>query len=217
MDRSCSAATGPASRAVGRYRGSARFKPTVSNQSGNSPSISRGELGSHELAGSRSMVRVRTQSAPECDNCCEGDSGGIVAGELVVSCRDTAEVLQAAEHGLGAPAILVALLVVTDRALAGSRAGDDRHDAGFAQVGAEPVGVIALVGQKAPDAARGDRQDIGRCPYVARVARGEMDDGRAAECVGQDVDFGGRAPPRWADDLVFRPPLPPWAQRCALM
>ena len=142
-----------------------------------------------------SYARVRTQSAPECDDCCEGDSGGIVASELVVSCRDTAEVLQAAEHGFGAPAILVALLVVTDRALAGSRAGDDRHDAGFAQVGAEPVGVIALVGQKAPDAARGDRQDIGRCPYVARVARGEMDDGRAAECVGEDVDLGGRPAP----------------------
>ena len=161
------------------------------------------------IRGENFATRVRTRSAPECDDGSEGDSGGIVAGELVVAGRDAAEVLEATEHGFGAPAILVAQLVVLDRALSGSRAWDHRHDAGLAQIGAKPIGVIALVGQKAPDAARGGHQHIGRRPYVARVARGEMDDGRAAEGVGEDVDLGGRPAPRRTDGLVFCPPFPP--------
>ena len=163
------------------------------------------------------LPRVRTQSAPEGDDGREGDGGSVVAGELVVAGRDAAKVLEAAEHGLGAPPVLVAPPVVADRPLAGVCARDHRHDAGLAQVGAEPVGVVALVGQKAPDAARGGCQHGGRRPHVAAVARGEVDDGGAADDVGQDVDLCGRPAARGADRLVFRPPLPPWAQRCALV
>lgn len=119
--------------------------------------------------------------------------------------RDTAEILQAAEHGLGAPAIFVAQLVVADRALAGACAGGYRHDAGRAQMSPKPIGVVALIGQKAPDAARSGSQHGGRRPHIAGIAWGEMDDGGAAEDVGQDMDLGGRPAARWTDSLIFRP------------
>jgi hypothetical protein len=53
--------------------------------------------------------------------------------------------------------------------------------------------------------------------YIAGVARGEVDDRRPANDVGDDVDLGGLPASRDADGLRLRPPLPPWAERCALM
>lgn len=69
--------------------------------------------------------RVWTRSAPERDHGGQGESGGVVAGQLVVAGSDPAEVLETAESGLDAPAFLIAALVVAQRALAGAGAGDD--------------------------------------------------------------------------------------------
>ena len=60
-------------------------------------------------------------------------------------------------------------------------------------------------------------QHGGRRPHIAGIARGEMDDGGAPEDVGQDMDLGGRPAAQGIDNLIFRPPLLPWAQRCALV
>ena len=106
---------------------------------------------------------------------------------------------------------------MSDRAFAGARARDHRHDAGVAQIGPEPVGVVTLVGHETPDAAWGGRQHRRSGPHVTGIAWRQVDDSRAAEGVGQDMDLGGRPAPRGADRLVFRPPLPPWAQRCAFV
>ena len=58
------------------------------------------------------------QSSPERDEGSEGDSGEEVSGKLVVTCCDAPEVFQATEGILDEMAALVALCVVSDRALA---------------------------------------------------------------------------------------------------
>jgi hypothetical protein len=57
----------------------------------------------------------------------------VVSGESVVPGCDATEVFAAAEHGLDAPAIPVAAVVVLDRTLAIAAAGDDRDRALLAQ------------------------------------------------------------------------------------
>ena len=87
--------------------------------------------------------------------------------EPAVATRDAAEVLEPAEHGLRAPAILVAPPVVADRALAGARARGHRHDTERAQVCPEPIGVVSLVGQQAPDVARAIGGAFTKSPVAA--------------------------------------------------
>ena len=106
---------------------------------------------------------------------------------------------------------------MTDWALAGAAAGDNRHRACSPQVTPERVGVIAAVGEKPSKPAWRSCNDLRRSLYVTGVAGREVDDRRAAEDIGDDVDLGGLAAPRDADGLRLRPPLPPWAERCALM
>src|SRR3954468_12801404 len=84
----------------------------------------------------RSAVRVWTRLAPEGDDGGESDGRGVVAGQLVVAGGDAAEVFQAVEGRLDAPALAIAMLVVTDPALAAALARDDGRDARLAQVGA---------------------------------------------------------------------------------
>src|SRR6266850_8287604 len=93
------------------------------------------------------------RSAPEGDDGGQRDGRGIVAGELVVAGGYATEVLQAAEGGLDAPALAIAALVVADLPFAAALAGDDGCDALVPQVDAQPVGVVALVGAQAADAA----------------------------------------------------------------
>ncbi len=99
---------------------------------------------------------------------------------------------------------------------AGAAAWDDRHCSGAAEVASKRVGVIAAVGDEAPKPARHRGDQVGRNLHVAGVAGREVDDRRAAEDVGDDVDLGGLPAARDANGLRLRPPLPPWAERCAL-
>ena len=94
------------------------------------------------------IVRVRTRSAPECDDGGDAESRGEVAGQLVVARGETAEILEAAEHRLDPPAVAIAPLVEADFALAGAGAGNDHLNALLAQVLAQPVGIVALVGDQ---------------------------------------------------------------------
>jgi hypothetical protein len=85
-------------------------------------------------------------------------------GELVLTGRDTAEVLKAAEGRLDTPPFLVAALVVADLPLAGTGAGHDWRDTPSPQVGAQPVGVVALVGDRLIGSSRRSPKPPGRPP-----------------------------------------------------
>jgi hypothetical protein len=57
---------------------------------------------------------------------------------------------------------------------------------------------------------------MGRDRAVSGIAAGRHEGEGATDYVGKGMDLGGLAAPRRPDRLIFRPPLPPWAQRCAL-
>src|SRR5258708_1447442 len=83
--------------------------------------------------------------------------------------------------------------------------GNNRRCAMLDDLGAQPVAVVALVGEKLRHEWR-ERQDIGRRSNVGILARGQVKDDWPAERIAQPVDLG-RAPTaraRWPD---FAPPF----------
>ncbi len=76
------------------------------------------------------------------------------------------------------------------------------------------VGIVATVGNHTSDRTCRLDQLIGNAD-VTEVARGEADDRWAPQNIRQYMDFCGLTTPRKADGLRLRPPLPPWAERCA--
>ena len=62
--------------------------------------------------------RVRTHSDPERDDGGKDDSGQEVEGELVVTCGNAPEVLEATERCFDPPAITIAPFIVADEAFA---------------------------------------------------------------------------------------------------
>ena len=114
------------------------------------------------------------------------------------------------------PAIAMALFVVAHRALAVLAARNDGDGVLVSQVPAQPVGIIATVGDQAADRpGRLGQHRLGR-PDIAAVAGREVDDRGPANHVGEHVDLRGQAAARPTDRLRLAPPLPPCAQRCAL-
>ena len=106
---------------------------------------------------------------------------------------------------------------MADLALSGAATRDNRRSAIGSQVPPELVCIIAAIGDQPPQPTRCSCDDLRGGFYVACIARCEVDYGRAAEDVGDDVDLRGLAATRDADGLRLRPPLPPWAERWALM
>jgi len=80
---------------------------------------------------------------------------------------------------------------------------------------AKPVGVIATIADQMSNRTSGPDQIVGNAD-VANIARGEPDDRRTPQNIRQDMDFCGLTAARKTDGLRLRPPLPPWAERCAL-
>ena len=64
------------------------------------------------------LTRVRTHSDPERDDGGKDDSGQEVEGELVVTCGNAPEVLEATERCFDPPAITIAPFIVADEAFA---------------------------------------------------------------------------------------------------
>lgn len=79
---------------------------------------------------------------------------------------------------------------MADASLATALARDDRHDALRPQVGAQPVGIVALVGGQTSDPAGRFGQHHGRGRHVAGVAGRQQQDAGTAEDIGERVDLG---------------------------
>lgn len=133
-------------------------------------------------------------------------------GETVVACGDAAEVLEATEHALDG----VAIAVEGGREAALPAPGELGRDIGGSalalDLAAHGVGVIALVTVQDFGGRDGVEQGIGG-DAVGDLAAGQQERNRAAETIGQGVDFGGPSAARAADCLGLLPPFPPAAQR----
>ncbi len=133
-------------------------------------------------------------------------------GEAVVSSGDPAEVLEAAEHALDGVSVAIE---IGREAVLPSPVGlgrDVRRGALALDLATDGVAVIALVTMQ--DFGGGDLVEQHICGgAIGDLAAGQQEVDRAAEAIGQRVDF--RRPPAagTADRLRELPPLPPEAQR----
>ena len=100
-----------------------------------------------------------------------------------------------------------------DLALSSAATRDDRRRAAGPQVTPELVCIIAAIGDQPSQPARSSCDDLRGGLHIAGIAGRQVDYGRTAEDVGDDVDLRGLAAARDADSLRLRPPLPPWAER----
>ena len=132
--------------------------------------------------------------------------------ETVVACSDPAEILEAAEHAFDG----VAVTVEIGREAALPATIGLRRDVGSSalalDLAAYRVAVIALVAVQDFGGGEVVEQGIGG-NAVGDLAAGQQEGDRAAQTVGQRMDFGGPAAARTADCLVPFPPFPPEAQR----
>lgn len=111
-------------------------------------------------------------------------------------------------------AVAVSGFVVDDLSLSVDPARDDGDLALVAQVFADCVGVVALVGDQIARSCCAVEQQAGSL-HVRYMARGQVEGVGPPERVGEGVDLGCLTAAREADRLIFRPPFPPWAERCA--
>ena len=125
------------------------------------------------------------------------------ADDLVVAGGDAAEVLEAADGGFDPPTLAVAAPVVADRDGSVAAAGDDRDGAGFAQAGAEPVGVVGAVGDQSAERT-GSRHQVRGGANVGMMAGGQPQDDRPAEQVGDQVELRAATTAGYANGLILR-------------
>jgi hypothetical protein len=140
------------------------------------------------------------------------NSGQEVPCELVISCGDAAEVLEAAKAAFDdISAFVGALVEAVDDDTVGF-IGNDGLGAVTSNFGAKVVTVVPFVCEKR---AHGwcERQNIGRGSDVGILAWGQMQDDRSTERIAQRMDFCRTASPRAADCLIVLPPFPPEAHR----
>lgn len=149
------------------------------------------------------VTRVWTQSQPEGVDSGDGDGIEESAGELVVAGGDAAEVLEAADCSLDAPALAVAALVVPDRHGTVATARNHGFGAGRAQAGAKLIGIVGAIGDQTTEGS-GLGQELRRNPDVGMMARREVQDDGASEQVGDQVDLGASPAPGYANGLILR-------------
>src|ERR1700683_4600807 len=96
----------------------------------------------------RSNSRVRTHcSEPEGDGCGDADCREVGMGAAVISGVDSPPIFEPSEHVFDLVAPFVEDGVIGDGDLPIGFRGDAGDDAALGEVGAEPVGVVTLVGQ----------------------------------------------------------------------
>ena len=135
-----------------------------------------------------------------------------IAGELVVSGGDAAEVLEPAKAALDDVSAFVGAFVEAMDDDAVGFVGDDRLSAATNDFTAKVVAIIPFVGEQHTHGRR-ERQNIGRRRDIGILAWGQMQDDRPAERIAQRMDFCRAASARAADGLIVLPPFPPEAHR----
>jgi len=140
------------------------------------------------------------------------NSGQEIAGELVVSGGDAAEVLKPAEAALDYISASVSTLVEAMDHDAVGFVGDYRLGAAASDFGAKVVAVISFV-RKERAHGRCECQNVRRGSYVGILTGRQMQNDRSAERIAQRMDFCRAAASRAADCLIVFPPFPPEAHR----
>lgn len=128
---------------------------------------------------------------------------------------DASEVFEPAEEALDDVALAVGYGIVAVRMFAVGLRRDDDVAAALGEPFAQGPGVVGAVGDELAGST-GDGEQVARSVQVAGVARGEDEGERAAELVGQRVNFGGTSTARTPDSMSAGPPFAPAAERCAL-
>ena len=133
-------------------------------------------------------------------------------GEAVVSCGNSSEVLEAPEHALDGVTVAVEIGRETILPAPVGLRWDVRRGTLALDLATDGVAVIPLITMQDFGAGHLIEQGIGGSA-VGDLAAGQREGDRAAQTVGQRMDFGGPAAARTADCLVPFPPFPPEAQR----
>ena len=133
-------------------------------------------------------------------------------GKAVISCRNPAEVLDSSEHALDGVAVAVeggreAVFPAPVRLGRNVRRGAQGLD-----LAPDDIAVITLVAMQDHGCGHPVEERIGG-DAVGHLAAGQEECDRAAEVVGERVDFRGAPAARAADRLREFPPFPPDAQR----
>ena len=133
-------------------------------------------------------------------------------GEAVVSGCDSAEVLEASEHALDGVAVAIEDGRETVLPAAIGLGRNIGRGAAALDFAADGVAVVALVAVE--DVGRGHlvEQRVGG-DAIGYLAAGQEERDRAAESVGQRMDYCGAPAARAPDRLVDLPPFPPEALR----
>lgn len=143
------------------------------------------------MIGNRS--RLETQSGPSDEHGCDGNGGGEVAGELVVSRMDAAPILYPPDGPFDDVAGLVGTWVEGLDVLARWIVGNDGDRASGNHEAAQGIAVVGGIG----GAAFGDRQRcqqvLGR-PQIAHLPRREGEGENTARAIDDQVDLRA-APP----------------------
>jgi len=135
-----------------------------------------------------------------------------IAGELVVSGGDAAEVLEPTKAALDDVSALIGTLVEGMDDDAVGFVGDDGFGAATDDFATKVVAVIPFVAEERAHGRR-ERQNIWRRRDIGILAWCQMQDDRPAERIAQRMDFCRAAASRAADGLIVLPPFPPEAHR----
>ena len=128
--------------------------------------------------------------------------------------RDPPEVLQSAEHAFDGVAIAVEERRKAVLPFSIGLGRDVRHRAVALDLPPDRVAVVTLVAVQ-DFAWRKPREKFRAGLAIGDVSAREHEGDGATARVGQRVDFGRASAARAADGLIFLPPLPPLAERCA--
>ena len=140
------------------------------------------------------------------------NSGQEIAGELVVSGRDAAEVLEPTKAALDDVSAFIGTLVEGMDDDAVGFVGDDGLGAATYDFAAKVVAVIPFVAEERAHGRR-ERQNIRRRNDIRILPWSQVQDDRPTERIAQRMNFCRAASARAADCLILLPPFPPEAHR----
>ena len=138
-----------------------------------------------------------------------------LTGVSIISRRDPPEVLQATEHALDGVAITIEERREAVLPFAIGLGRDVWHRSAILDLPTDGGAIIALVAVQ--DFARWKpREKFRASRAISDVSAREHEGDGTATSIGQRVDFGRASAARAANGLIFLPPSPPLAERCAL-